>query len=102
MYLHESSVEDYLNRSEINFNLFACEQFYQNRYCANLVRNVLNKQRNQIMMKNKFKDRYNENNDVFLHVRLGDAIDSNPGFEYYDELLNVLKPYDFKVFIEFF
>lgn len=94
MYLHEKSIADYLSRNEINFNLFACEEFYQSKYCANFVRNKLNDQREQIMAANKYKDRYNNNDDVFLHVRLGDVVSSNPGFDYYDEMLNVLKPYD--------
>lgn len=94
MYLHENSIKDYLNRDEINFNLFACEEFYQGKYSANFVRNCLNKQRKNIMEANHFKERYNNNNDVFIHIRLGDAIDSCPDFHYYDELLEVLKPYD--------
>lgn len=93
MYLHEQCIADYLARDEINFNLFACEEFYQGKYSANFVRDYLNRNREKIMAANKFKDRYQNNNDVFLHLRLGDAAYANPGFDYYDEMLNVLAPY---------
>ena len=36
---------------------------------------------------NKFNHRYNNNNDVFLHIRLGDVAHLNQGFTYYDEAL---------------
>ena len=31
------------------------------------------------------------NNDVFVHIRLGDVADKNPGFEYYEKVLKSLK-----------
>ena len=95
MYLHECHIDEYLKRDTIDFNLFACEQFYQGKYCADFVRNALNepRQRDAIVEKNKFKERYDSNQDVFVHVRLGDAESVNPGFHYYDQLLEMLKPY---------
>lgn len=44
-----------------------------------------------IIDKNKFKDRYENNNDVFIHVRLGDVADKNPGFEYYNKVLSAIQ-----------
>ena len=94
MYLHESNIADYLSRSEINFNLFACEEFYQGKYSANFVRSYFNRNKDRIISANKFKERYDRNSDVFVHVRLGDVSNLNPGFAYYDEMLNVLAPYN--------
>jgi hypothetical protein len=37
-----------------------------------------------IMNANKYKARYNSNNDVYVHVRLDDATQCNPGYDYYD------------------
>jgi hypothetical protein len=44
-----------------------------------------------IVKNNKFTERYNANNDVFLHIRLGDVIQHNPGFKYYDKVLSSLE-----------
>ena len=45
-----------------------------------------------IVSKNPFKERYNNNNDCFVHVRLGDMENLNPGITYY---LNVLSTIQF-------
>lgn len=45
----------------------------------------------KIMNKNNYNDMYNNNKDVFIHVRLGDVIElekENHPFEYYDNILN--------------
>jgi hypothetical protein len=48
----------------------------------------------KIIKKNKFIDRYGNNNDIFIHVRLDDVenMDSHNSFEYYD---NVIQKYSF-------
>ena len=48
-------------------------------------------QKNHIIQKNCFNNRYNNNNDLFLHVRMGDAVEYNPGFIYYDAILSNLQ-----------
>lgn len=47
-------------------------------------------QKNRIINNNIFKDRYNNNNDIFIHVRLGDIIPLNlyTPFIYYDKVLS--------------
>jgi hypothetical protein len=48
----------------------------------------LNKVKRKIINKNLYKNRYNNNNDLFIHVRLGDIANSiNNSFEYYDNIL---------------
>jgi hypothetical protein len=48
--------------------------------------------KNAIMKANRFKERYNSNNDVFVHIRLGDIIGHyNQPFKYYDKVLSSLK-----------
>lgn len=44
--------------------------------------------RSKIISYNPFKDRYNNNNDLYVHVRLGDVIRFNPGLVYY---INAIK-----------
>ena len=50
-------------------------------------------QKNSIMNTNKYKERYNNNNDLFVHLRLGDAYYLHPNIEYYDEAIS--KCHDF-------
>ena len=47
--------------------------------------------KSNIIEKNQFKERYNKNNDLFIHVRLGDAKDNNPGIDYYVNTLKNIK-----------
>lgn len=44
------------------------------------------------MFNNPFIDRYDKNNDVFIHIRLTDVKQFNPGLDYY---LNTLKQIQF-------
>jgi len=51
----------------------------------------LKKIKRPIIKKNQFKSRYNNNNDLFIHVRLGDIENSwNSSFEYYDKIIQSL------------
>jgi hypothetical protein len=60
---------------------FALRLFHHFRY-------ALVKQ--EIQAANYYKERYNKNNDVFVHVRLDDAAQWNPGFAYYDLALQTI------------
>jgi len=44
-----------------------------------------------IIRANPHRDRYAQNNDVFIHVRLGDVPHHNPGYEYYNSVLSALE-----------
>lgn len=44
-----------------------------------------------IVAANPNKGRYDNNNDLFIHVRLGDVIDLNPGVKYYDDIIKKIK-----------
>jgi hypothetical protein len=46
--------------------------------------------KNKIIDANIFRDRMNNNDDVFIHVRLGDIPHANPGYDYYDKLLSAM------------
>lgn len=48
-------------------------------------------QRKNIIDSNPYKDRYENNNDVCVHVRLGDVPHFNPGYDYYDKVLSQIK-----------
>lgn len=46
--------------------------------------------RNNIVTSNPYRDRYDSNNDVFVHVRLTDAEHVSPGLAYYESVLSSL------------
>lgn len=73
-----------------NINVF--HSFFQTKEFSNYLYIYYQKSENQesIINANKFKERYKNNNDVFIHVRLGDVTHLNPGFEYYDKALSRL------------
>lgn len=58
------------------------------RICFILKQNI---EKDNIINKNIFKSRYQNNNDVFIHVRLGDIINLNAGLSYYEKVLNNMK-----------
>ena len=56
------------------------------------IRNYVNFE-NRIFNKNPYKSRYNNNNDLFIHVRLGDIIEFKfeVDYKYYDETIIKIK-----------
>jgi hypothetical protein len=67
------------NNLDPNFN------YFQTKEITNFLYNYLHsdKIKSNIIDKNPFNDRYNSNNDLFIHVRLTDAAHNNPGANYY-------------------
>jgi|UniRef100_A0A6C0DUL3 hypothetical protein len=70
-----------------NINVNA--SFFQTRDFSNYLYQHYRHKSNQqsIIDANKFNHRYNNNNDVFIHIRLGDVAHLNQGFIYYDKAL---------------
>ena len=67
--------------------------FQKKEYCLYLQEYFNNTiYKNKIILNNIFKERYNNNNDLFIHFRLGD-VESNTTklFEHYDDLLNNIR-----------
>ena len=48
----------------------------------------------KIISYNPFNDRYNNNNDLYVHVRLGDGIHLSPGLVYYINAIKNVEKYD--------
>ena len=55
-------------------------------------------QRN-IVKKNPYRSRYDNNQDCFMHIRLGDCAHVNPGLEYYKMVLGMLSTKIGRIFI---
>jgi hypothetical protein len=71
-------------------NLNSNTNFFQTREISNMLYNYLQSDniKKNIINKNPFTHRYNQNNDLYIHVRLTDTAHLNPGVDYY---LNTIK-----------
>ena len=77
----------YLNR-----NFGEIDAFFQTKDIISLIYNYLHsdKIKASIINKNPFAKRYQHNNDVCIHIRLGDIAHFNPGLAYYLKTLSQL------------
>jgi len=87
-YVRESSIQTINKNFEFwkytycqtrEFMSYIRDYFYQNDLFQN-----------SIIPKNPYKERYQNNEDVYIHVRLGDVVGLNPGYEYYSCILDKL------------
>ncbi len=78
------------NIDEINYNVNSDASYFQTKEITNFLYNYLHKDeiKSKIIDNNPFKTRYNENNDLCIHIRLTDVAHFNPGIKYY---INAIK-----------
>ena len=90
--LSSNNYMDTYQLEKIDFNVDTSD-FLQSQAITTLINEHLNSNviMNAVMEKNSFKHRYQNNNDCFIHIRLGDVEKFNPGFEYYDNILSKLQ-----------
>ena len=71
-------------------NINVNNAYFQTKDFSNYLYNYYKKPENQISITqaNTFNCRYKNNNDVFVHIRLDDVSDKNPGFAFYDKVLS--------------
>lgn len=74
-------------------NIYTSETFFQNQEIANFLRKHYESEpvKKSIMDHNIYAYRYDNNEDVYVHVRLGDALRFCPSYEYYDMALEKLE-----------
>jgi hypothetical protein len=72
-----------------NFSL-EINVYLQTKEITNMLHTYLQSIQAQIISANKFNNRYKANNDIFVHVRLGDVVQLNPGFLYYKKAIDKL------------
>ena len=92
--LTDNNIMDVIRSTITPVNFSIGESIYfQSNECSHYLFKYLRSERimNNIIEKNKFASRYKTNNDVFLHIRLGDSAQYTPGFKYYDKVLSGLK-----------
>mgnify|MGYP003648960305 CR=1 FL=1 len=65
--------------------------FFQSEEITSLLYKHLQLNNKNIINKNPYKNRYKNNNDLFLHIRLGDVAKFNVGIQYYINHINKIK-----------
>ena len=88
--LTDDNFFEILNKDSIETNLYPMDNYFQTKDISSLIYQYLQTIQTTIINKNKYKDRYNDNNDIFIHIRLGDVVCYSPGFEYYIEALHAI------------
>ena len=93
--LHDDDFLRFLNCETLQSNIMGTCTYFQNQANADYLKGYFKCApiKQNIMEKNKYHKRYDNNNDVFIHVRLDDAVAFNPGCDYYEKVLNGI-PYD--------
>jgi len=89
-YLTDDNYFTIYNIDEINYNLNPNNNYFQTKEITNFIYNYLHKDKikSNVIGNNPFKERYNKNNDLFIHIRLTDVEHFNPGIKYY---INAIK-----------
>ena len=84
-YLTDYNYFTIYNNDNLNYNLNSDHYYFQTKEIINLLYTYLltEKVKSSIINNNPFKTRYNNNNDLFIHIRLTDAEQFNPGINYY-------------------
>jgi len=83
--------DNYCIKSNIIINN---NNWFQNKYFVEYLKTYFNipYNKNQIIKNNNYKERYNNNNDLFIHVRLGDVEDRTDNIiNYYTIALSKIK-----------
>lgn len=91
MLFEDDDFERFIENEELHSNIII-RKHHQTPSCAHQIKKYIQTPeiRQSIISHNCFKERYDNNNDVYVHVRLDDIIRFNPGYEYYDGVLSRL------------
>ena len=83
--LTDDNYFDIYENNELKFNLNSNNNYFQSKKITNFLYNYLHSDliKQTIINKNPYKERYNNNNDLFIHIRLTDVEKYNPGINYY-------------------
>ena len=88
--LEDDNYFSVFHSGNVDYNLNPNNNYFQTREITNFLYAYLHTDRikSKIMEKNNLKERYNNNNDLLIHIRLTDVQHHNPGATYY---LNAIK-----------
>lgn len=90
--LNDNNYFNIYKQENIIYNLNSDNNYFQTKEITTFLYNYLNsdKIKNNIIDKNPFNNRYNNNNDLFIHIRLGNVERYNPRLEYYLKVINMI------------
>lgn len=74
-----------LFNQSLHANLNANNHFFQTQEISTKIKEYLNTNKESIIHANPF--RYHTNNDIFIHIRLTDVQEHNPGIDYYKKAI---------------
>lgn len=79
----------YYQNESIDYNLNFNEDYFQSEEITSILYQHLHsdQQKSNIIEHNPFKSRYNNNKDLFIHIRLGDLQHCTPKIKYYFKAL---------------
>jgi hypothetical protein len=91
--LNDDNYFEILNSDKkLESNVNPNKTYLQTKDISNMLYNYLkNDNIDNIIKLNPFNDRYNNNNDIFIHIRLTDAKNVNPGINYYLKAIEIIK-----------
>ena len=72
-------------------NFCFMKDFFQNEEITSILFKHLRDNSKNVIDKNPYKERYENNNDLFLHIRLGDIKHNNVGIEYYKFCIDYIR-----------
>ena len=84
---------DILNKDILESNVNPNHDYFQSNEISKLIKNHIFNQKSTIVNMNPFKDRYQNNNDCFIHMRMGDIAQSgqNCSIDYYVNALSQIQ-----------
>ena len=80
LHLHDDNYFTILQEENINCNLNANWNFFQTKEITNFLCTCLHESKEKIIERNPYKERYNNNNDCYIHLRLGDIAERHPDY----------------------
>jgi hypothetical protein len=93
--LTDDNFHSTLLQDKLELNLEPNSSYFQTKEITNILYKYLQSEhiKCNIIQANPFRERYGNNNDAAIHVRLTDIASYNPGAKYYIDTLNQLSSY---------
>jgi hypothetical protein len=92
--LNESNYFDILDKTTLNSNITASDYFQTKQITNCIYRYLHNKSvKSGVIETNPFKERYSKNNDIYIHIRLGDVSHLSPGLAYFVKAIELIENY---------
>ena len=96
MVLKDDNYFEILNKDTFSYNLDPNGHYFQTKEITFFLYGHFRSKSSakRIIEKNVFQTRYKNNNDVFVHIRLGDAAQHSPGMDYYLRAIRTVGEFD--------